>query len=78
MSGDAKDIRVNGVRAKSVYLVGHSPVQGQNGPVQERDWLVTLKRRDNSVLYLVFISPDRDFGRMAPPFEQMLRSLRIK
>jgi len=78
VSGDAKDIRVNGARGKSVYLVGHSPVQGQNGPVQERDWLVTLKRRDNSILHLVFISPDRDFGGMAPAFEQMLRSVRIK
>ena len=78
VSGDAKDIRVNGARGKSVYLVGHSPVPGPNSPVRERDWLVTLKRRDNSVLYLVFISPDKDFGRMAPAFEQMLRSVRIK
>jgi hypothetical protein len=49
-------------------------VQGQ----RERDWLVTVRRRDNSILYLVFIAPERDFGRLAPAFEQMLRSLRIK
>ncbi len=78
VDGDAKDVRINGVPGKSVYLVGDSPVQGQNGPVRERDWLVTLQGRDNSVLYLVFISPDRDFGRVAPAFEQMLRSVRIK
>jgi Zn-dependent protease with chaperone function len=78
MSGDTKDVQVNGARGKSVYLVGDSPVQGTSGPVRERDWLVTLWRRDKSVLYLVFISPDRDFGRMAPTFEQMLRSVRIK
>ncbi len=78
VDGDAKDVRINGVPGKSVYLVGDSPVQGQNGPVRERDWLVTLQGRENSVLYLVFISPDRDFGGMAPAFEQMLRSVRIK
>jgi hypothetical protein len=29
--------------------------------------------RNNSVLYLVFISPDRDFGRMAPAFTNLFR-----
>jgi len=78
VDGDAKDVRINRVPGKSVYLVGDSPVRGKNGPVRERDWLVTLQGRNNSVLYLVFISPDRDFGRMSPAFEQMLRSVRIK
>jgi len=78
VDGDAKDIRIDRLPGKSIYLVGDSPVQGQNGPVRERDWLVTLQGRNNSVLYLIFISPDGDFGRMAPAFEQMLRSVRIK
>lgn len=78
VSGDVKDVQANGARGKSVYLVGDSPVQGQNGAVRERNWLVTLQRPDNSVLYLVFISTDKDFGRMTPTFEQMLRSVRIK
>ena len=78
VDGDARNVRINRVPGKSVYLLGDSPVQGQNGPVRERDWLVTVQGRNNSVLYLVFISPDGDFGRMAPAFEQMLRSVRIK
>ena len=74
VASNPQDIQLNGAPGKSVYLTGTSPVQGQ----RERDWLVTVQRRDNSVLYLVFIAPERDFGRLAPTFEQMLRSLRIK
>jgi hypothetical protein len=29
-------------------------------------------------VYLVFIAPDRDFTRLRPTFEQMLRSFRLK
>ena len=74
VASNPQDIQLNGAPGKSVYLTGASPVQGQ----RERDWLVTVQRRDNSILYLVFIAPERDFGRLAPTFEQMLRSLRIK
>lgn len=72
--GNDTDIQVNGLAGKSVYLTGNSPVQGQ----RERDWLVTVQRPDGSILYLVFISPERDFGQLTPAFEQMLRSLRMK
>jgi predicted Zn-dependent protease len=74
VASNPQDIQVDGAPAKSIYLTGTSPLQGQ----RERDWLVTVQRRDNSVLYLVFISPERDFGRLSPAFEQMLHSLRIK
>jgi beta-barrel assembly-enhancing protease len=74
VANNPQDIQLNGAPGKSVYLTGTSPLQGQ----RERDWLVTVQRRDNSVLYLVFIAPERDFGRLAPAYEQMLRSLRIK
>ena len=74
VAGNAENVQVDGAPGKSVFLTGTSPVQGQ----RERDWLVTVQRRDNSILYMVFISPERDFGRLTPAFEQMLRSLRIK
>ena len=74
VAGNAENVQVDGAPGKSVFLTGTSPVQGQ----RERDWLVTVQRRDNSILYMVFISPERDFGQLAPAFEQMLRSLRIK
>jgi hypothetical protein len=77
--GQDEDIRVNGVAGKSVDLIGTSPLQDSNGhAAQERDWLVTAKRRDGTLLYLVFIAPDRDFANMRPSFEQILKSLRLK
>jgi Zn-dependent protease with chaperone function len=77
--GHDENIRVNGVQGKSVDLIGTSPLQDQNGRAQqERDWLVTFKRRDGSLLYLVFIAPDRDFGSLRPTFEQILRSLALR
>ena len=77
--GNAETIRVNGVSGKSVDLIGSSPIRDAQGkPIAERDWVVTIPRRDGTVLYLVFISPDKEFGAMRPAFEGMLRTLQVK
>lgn len=77
--GHDEDIRVNGVPGKSVDFVGVSPIRSESGGTQrERDWLVTLERQDGSLLYLVFVSTEKDFDQMRPAFEKMLRSLRLK
>ncbi len=77
--GHDENIRVNGLSGKSVDLIGNSPLQDQSGrAVRERDWLVTMKRSDGNLLYLVFISPDQDFGKLRPTFEQMLRTFRMQ
>ena len=67
-------IRVNGVAGRSVELLGASPIQGE----RERDWVVTLDRQDGSLLYLVFIAPEKDFDKLRPTFENMLRSVRLQ
>jgi hypothetical protein len=77
--GHAENTRANAVSGRSLDLIGPSPLQDQSGrAVRERDWLVTFKRRDGSLLYLVFISPDKDFSALRPAFEQMLRSLQLR
>ncbi|MBZ5718988.1 MAG: M48 family metalloprotease [Acidobacteriia bacterium] len=76
--GSDETIRVNGAPGKSVDLIGNSPIQENGRPARERDWLVTTERRDGSLLYLVFIAPDKDFTALRPTFEQMLKSLRVK
>ncbi|HLH05893.1 MAG TPA: M48 family metallopeptidase [Terriglobales bacterium] len=68
------NITVNGVKGKSIDLAGNSPIQGQ----RERDWLVALPRSDGSLLYAVFIAPDKDFPQLRPTYERMLRSWKIK
>ena len=76
--GNDEDIRINGVSGKSLDLLGSSPTQDQQGhAIKERDWLVTFKRSDGTLLYLVFIAPDKDFSSTRPAFEQMLRSLHL-
>jgi hypothetical protein len=76
--GSPQRITVNGVGGQSVDLMGNSPVEDSNGhSLPERDWLVTLPRPDGTLLYLVFIAPDRDFGKLRPAFEKMLRTVRL-
>jgi len=75
----ADNIRVNRVPGISVDLSGQSPVLDSRGtPLPEHDWLVTLQRADGSVLYAVFVAPERDFEQLRPTFENMLRTLRLK
>jgi Zn-dependent protease with chaperone function len=77
-TGNGTNIRVNGMRAKSVDLTGPSPILDANGkPLSERDHLVAIRRRDGSLLYVIFISPDRDYSRLLPAFNQMVQSLQI-
>ena len=77
--GHDENIRVNGVAGKSVDLIGTSPLRDQSGhSIQERDWLVAVKRQDGSLLYMVSIAPDKDFESLRPTFEQMLKSLQLR
>jgi hypothetical protein len=77
--GNDEDIRVNGLPGRSTDLIGTSPIRDNNGRAQrERDWLVTVQRRDGTILYLVFIAPQSDFDQLRPMFEQMLRTLHVK
>src|SRR5438309_8247528 len=77
--GNDESIRINGVAGRSADLIGVSTVQDRRGSsVRERDWLVTMKRSDGNVIYLIFIAPDPEFGRLRPTFEEMLRSFRLR
>jgi beta-barrel assembly-enhancing protease len=77
--GHDENIRVNGIAGKSVDLIGTSPVEDPNERrAQERDWLVAIRRNDGTLLYLVFVAPDKDFSSLRPTFEQMLKSLRSR
>src|SRR5581483_1081147 len=63
--GQDESIRVNGVNAKSVQMVGISPIQGSNGkPLREREWLVAVPDQGNQILYLVFVAPESDYSQL--------------
>ena len=78
--GNDQDIKVNGVAAKSVDLLGISPLQDANGKAKrERDWLVALPASDGKqVLYAVFVAPDDQSGKAHATFESMLRTLHLR
>ncbi|HEV2113683.1 MAG TPA: hypothetical protein VGR50_06005, partial [Terriglobales bacterium] len=78
--GNDQDIKVNGVAAKSVELLGVSPLQDANGkPQRERDWLVTIPTSDGQqVLYAVFVAPDSQSGKARATFESMLRTMHLR
>src|SRR3954468_19782105 len=77
--GNSEEITVNGVHARSIDLVNTSPIKDSGGqPLKERDWVVALPLKNGDVLYSVFISTDRDYSKLQPGFENMLRSLKLK
>ena len=76
--GNPRVIRVNGVEGRSVDLMGGSPVEQNGQPLREHDWLVTLPSGQGGLLYLIFIAPENDFGRLRPTFEKMLDSLQLR
>jgi len=78
VSGDLKNVEVNGMQGRSVFLQGNSPLQQNGKPLPERDWLVTLPRPDGNLMYLVFVSPERDFNQLHPTYQKMLDSLQLR
>jgi len=78
--GSAQSIRVNNVPGRSLDLLGTSPIQSASGqPLQERDWLVALPSgKRGGLVYLIFVSPDRDSQRLRPTFEYMLKSFQLQ
>jgi hypothetical protein len=72
--GNGENFSLNGKPARSLVFQGNSPLQGE----QERDWLVTQQRPDGALMYMVFVSPEKDFKTLQPAFEKMLRSFKMK
>jgi beta-barrel assembly-enhancing protease len=77
ISGAAKPVTVNGVQGRAIELAGNSPLQQNGHPLPERDLLVTVPRGQGGLLYLVFVSPERDFNQLNSTYQKMLESLQI-
>jgi Zn-dependent protease with chaperone function len=75
----AQSINVGNVEGRSTVFESTSPFPTVNGQTQkERDWMVTVPRRDGSVLYLIFVAPAPEFDRFQPTFQAMLNSVQVK
>jgi hypothetical protein len=78
ISGDIKSIKVNGVEGRALELLGNSPLQANGKPLPEHDWVVALPRAKNSLLYLVFVSPERDYSALHPTYQKILDSIHLQ
>ncbi|MGZ4861057.1 MAG: M48 family metalloprotease, partial [Candidatus Angelobacter sp.] len=78
ISGQMKNVDLNGMQGRSLELSGNSPLMLNGQPLPERDWLVTLPRSQGGLVYLVFVSPERDFNQLHPTYQKMLDSLQLR
>ncbi len=78
ISGEIKSVDLNGTQGRSLELSGKSPLMLNGQALPERDWLVTLPRPQGGLVYLVFVSPERDFNQLHPTYQKMLDSLQIQ
>jgi Zn-dependent protease with chaperone function len=78
ISGQMKNVDLNGRQGRSLELSGKSPLMLNGEPLPERDWLVTVPRPQGGLAYLVFVSPERDFNQLHPTYQKMLDSLQIQ
>ena len=78
ISGEIKPVEVSGKQGRLLELVGASPLQENGKPLQERDLLVTVPSSQGGVLYMVFVSPERDFNELHSTYKKMLDSLQVR
>src|SRR6185437_1648443 len=78
ISGEMKNIDINGTQGRTLELSGKSPLMLNGEPLPERDWLVTLPRPQGGLFYVVFVSPERDFNQLHPTYQKMLDSLQLQ
>jgi predicted Zn-dependent protease len=77
--GKPEAITVGGKEGRSTFLRSPSPFPDANGQTQpERDWLVTVQQSDGSMIFMIFIAPQADFGTLQPTYEAMLKSVQFR
>jgi peptidase M48-like protein len=64
--------RVDGLQAMVMELTNNSPVGGT-----ESDWLVTVLQPNGLLRYFIGVSPQRDFNRYQPAFDEVVASARL-
>lgn len=77
-AGNFSSASIKGAQSRAGYLIGLSPIQRNGHALPERDWLVTVQLSPTSLLYLIFVAPERDFNQLRPTYQKMVKSLQIQ
>src|SRR5215469_14129076 len=77
-SGEVRRISANGADARTVDLLGDSPIEENGKPLPEHNRLVLRSGPGGAYLYVIFIAPERDFEALQPSFQRMLDSLQVQ
>jgi len=77
-TGEVRRINANGADARTVDLVGDSPLEENGKPLPEHDRLVLRSGPGGAYVYVIFIAPERDFGALQPSYQRMLDSLQVQ
>ena len=78
ISGEPRNVDVNGIQGRSLELVGNSPLQLNGKPLPERDLLIALPRPQGGLFYVILISTERDYDKLHPTYQKMLDSLQLR
>jgi hypothetical protein len=77
--GKPEAIKVGSKDGRATSLRSPSPFPDANGkPQPERDWLVTVQQSDGSMIYMIFIAPEADFGALQPTYDAMVKSIQFR
>jgi hypothetical protein len=76
--GLTASLNINGQDANAMELRGRSPLVENGTTLPEHDWLITIRRPDGDLNYMVFVSPERDFARLRPVFTTMMNTFRAR
>jgi hypothetical protein len=72
-------IAVAGIEGRSTFLRSPSIFPDANGkPQKERDWLITVPRKDGTLIFMIFLAPEANFDQFQPTFEAMIKSAKLK
>jgi hypothetical protein len=73
INGSTQRLNVNGGQAIAASLRGTNP----NTRVKERVTVVTRQLADDHLVYLLFVTPDRDASKYQSTLNAMIRSIEV-
>ena len=77
-AGQVTSFNIGGQYANAVDLRGRSPLVTNGTNLAEHDWLIAVARPDGDLSYIIYVSPEQDFGRLKSTFQSMLGSFRVR